>query len=190
MEEERNRQQETQNREEERKKEKRKIILILLLILLLLLTGIVGFLFVRNRNLDGFAPKLDTFAEQMEVSGEKMEVPEGGGAVSLTYSTDVTVILEEKKAEVLFENPSKSTKDAVLELAVCGQNEGEEKEIARSELIPAGYRLSEMSVNQETELETGKYEGVLHVRYYDPQTKKQEVVDTKIPVTITVIQSN
>ena len=62
--------------------------------------------------------------------------------------------------------------------------------IAESELIPAGYKLSQMKLNDDVELEAGKYEGNLNVLYYDSETGEKEVVDTKIPVTLTVNNGN
>ena len=62
--------------------------------------------------------------------------------------------------------------------------------IAQSKLIPAGYKLSQMELNDDVELKAGKYEGNLNVLYYDSESGKKEVVDTKIPVTLTVNNGN
>lgn len=172
------------------RRQKNRICIIILLIILLLGIGILVFLCVKGHKSDDFAPKLDSTAEQMEDTGEKMDAPEGGGAVSLTYSTAVTISMKDRTAQILFENPSKSTKDTALQLTVKGQKEGQESVIAESELIPAGYKLSQMKLNDDVELETGKYEGNLNVLYYDSETGEKEVVDTKIPVTLTVNNGN
>ena len=100
------------------KRQKNKICIIVLLIILLLGIGILVFLCVKGHKSDDFAPKLDSTAEQMEDTGEKMDAPEGGGAVSLTYSTAVTISMKDRTAQILFENPSKSTKDTVLQLSL------------------------------------------------------------------------
>lgn len=172
------------------RRQKNRICIIILLIILLLGIGIFVFLCVKGHKSDDFAPKLDSTAEQMEDTGEKMDAPEGGGAVSLTYSTAVTISMKDRIAQILFENPSKSTKDTALQLTVKGQKEGQESVIAESELIPAGYKLSQMELNDDVELEAGKYEGNLNVLYYDSETGEKEVVDTKIPVTLTVNNGN
>ena len=172
------------------KRQKNKICIIVLLIILLLGIGILVFLCVKGHKSDDFAPKLDSTAEQMEDTGEKMDAPEGGGAVSLTYSTAVTISMKDRTAQILFENPSKSTKDTVLQLTVKGQKEGQESVIAQSKLIPAGYKLSQMELDDDVELKVGKYEGNLNVLYYDGESGKKEVVDTKIPVTLTVNNGN
>ena len=172
------------------KQKKYRMCVMILFVILLLGIGIVVALCVKRSNSDDFAPKVDRAAEQMEGTGEKMAAPKGGGAVSLTYSTVVTVSMEDRIAQILFENPSKSTKDTSLQLTVKGQNEGQESLIAESELIPAGYKLSQMNLKDEVDLEAGKYEGNLKVLYYDSENGEKEVVDTKIPVTLTVNNGN
>ncbi len=151
--------------------------------------GYCGVVCKKSRS-DDFAPKVDQAAEQMESSGEKLDEPKGGGAVSLTYSTVVTVSTEDRTVRILFENPSKSTKDTSLQLTVNGQNEGEELLIAESELIPAGYKLAQMNLKDKVDLDPGKYEGNLKVLYYDSENGEKEVVDTKIPVTLAVNNGN
>lgn len=169
---------------------KYKMWIRILFIILLLGIGIMVALYVKRSNSEDFAPKVDQSAEQMEGTEDKMDAPKGGGAVSLTYSTVVTVSMSDRTAQILFENPSKSTKDTSLQLTVKGQNEGEELLLAESELIPAGYKLSQMNLKDEVDLDPGKYEGNLKVLYYDSENGEKEVVDTKIPVTLTVNNGN
>lgn len=130
-------------------------ILIVLLILVIGVGVAVAVAFGSHKS-DNFAPKLDPVAEKMEDTGEKMEAPEGGGAVSLTYSTIVTISMEEKQAEVLSENPSKSTKSTVLQVMLKGQEENQEMLIAESDLIPAGYMHLFLSMMPETMLSQTK----------------------------------
>ena len=172
-----------------KRKKYRRCVMILLVILLLGI-GVIVALCVKKSRSDDFAPKVDQAAEQMESSGEKLDEPKGGGAVSLTYSTVVTVSTEDRTVRILFENPSKSTKDTSLQLTVNGQNEGEELLIAESELIPAGYKLAQMNLKDKVDLDPGKYEGNLKVLYYDSENGEKEVVDTKIPVTLAVNNGN
>ena len=172
------------------KRKKYRMCVMILLVILLLGIGVIVALCVKKSRSDDFAPKVDQAAEQMESSGEKLDEPKGGGAVSLTYSTVVTVSTEDRKVRILFENPSKSTKDTSLQLTVNGQNEGEELLIAESELIPAGYKLAQMNLKDKVDLDPGKYEGNLKVLYYDSENGEKEVVDTKIPVTLAVNNGN
>lgn len=172
------------------KRKKYRMCVMILLVILLLGIGVIVALCVKRSHSDDFAPKVDQAAEQMESSGEKLDEPKGGGAVSLTYSTVVTVSTEDRTARILFENPSKSTKDTSLQLTVNGQNEGEELLIAESELIPAGYKLTQMNLKDKVDLDPGKYEGNLKVLYYDSENGEKEVVDTKIPVALAVNNGN
>ena len=172
------------------KRKKYRMCVMILLVILLLGIGVIVALCVKKSRSDDFAPKVDQAAEQMESSGEKLDEPKGGGAVSLTYSTVVTVSTEDRTVRILFENPSKSTKDTSLQLTVNGQNEGEELLIAESELIPAGYKLAQMNLKDKLDLDPGKYEGNLKVLYYDSENGEKEVVDTKIPVTLAVNNGN
>lgn len=179
------------NEEKERKRSRN--VIILLLLITILAVGITIVVLVRSHSAEApaFAPqKIDRAAEAMDKSGSKMEAPEGGGAVSLTYSTDVSVSLADKKAEILFENPSKSTKDIVLQLTVAGAAKGEEALLAQSELIPAGYRLSELQTNDAVKLEKGSYDGKFKVLYYDSESREKAIVNTEIPVKITVNSGN
>ena len=172
------------------KRKKYRMCVMILLVILLLGIGVIVALCVKKSRSDDFAPKVDQAAEQMESSGEKLDEPKGGGAVSLTYSTVVTVSTEDRTVRILFENPSKSTKDTSLQLTVNGQSEGEELLIAESELIPAGYKLAQMNLKDKVDLDPGKYEGNLKVLYYDSENGEKEVVDTKIPVTLAVNNGN
>ena len=172
------------------KRKKYRMCVMILLVILLLGIGVIVALCVKKSRSDDFAPKVDQAAEQMESSGEKLDEPKGGGAVSLTYSKVVTVSTEDRTVRILFENPSKSTKDTSLQLTVNGQNEGEELLIAESELIPAGYKLAQMNLKDKVDLDPGKYEGNLKVLYYDSENGEKEVVDTKIPVTLAVNNGN
>lgn len=156
------------------KRKKYRMCVMILLVILLLGIGVIVALCVKKSRSDDFAPKVDQAAEQMESSGEKLDEPKGGGAVSLTYSTVVTVSTEDRTVRILFENPSKSTKDTSLQLTVNGQNEGEELLIAESELIPAGYKLAQMNLKDKVDLDPGKYEGNLKVLYYDSENGEKK----------------
>lgn len=175
--------------EKEKKEKKKRLIIILLLWIIVLALGAAVFLLLWEKKSESadYAPRrLDPAVVRVEDTGEKLDAPEDGGAVSLNYSTDVEVNMETGKAAVLFENPSKSTKDMVLQLLVAGKKEGEEAVIAQSELIPAGYRLSELKLQEGVQFASGTYEGTFKVMYYDSQSREKAVVNTEIPVKIIV----
>lgn len=181
-------QEEQKEQKEEQKKDRKLLWLILLLFIVIAVLGAAVYLLARGgsgKALDYAPQKIDTAAVQMEDSGEKLSAPEGGGAVSLTYSTDVLLNLQEKKAQILFENPSKSTQDMVLQLLVTGKD-GEEEVLAQSDLIPAGYRLEELLLPGDLTLSSGSYEGLFRVLYYDAKSGEKAVLNTEIPVKLTV----
>lgn len=110
--------------QKEKKKDKQHKILILLLLLLLILSlcMTIWALFFRESApvlAPDYAPEIESSATQLDSdSSTKLEAPPGGGAVSLTYSKDVSVNLSDKKIDLMFANPAKSTADMVLQLVI------------------------------------------------------------------------
>ena len=94
---------------QEQKKNKRLLLAVILLSVVVVALGTAVYLLARGggeKKLDYAPQKVDEFAEQMDDSEEKLSAPDGGGAVSLTYSTNVLLDFAEKKAQILFQNPS------------------------------------------------------------------------------------
>ena len=94
--------------QEEEKKGKKRWLLLLLLLLLFFATVVasVWALYFRDGK-DTLAPDDTTIPPQIETnaepvpgdsSDEKLDAPEGGGAVSLTYSKAVDINLTDQKA--------------------------------------------------------------------------------------------
>lgn len=115
-------------------------------------------------------------------SGEKLDEPEDGSSVSLTYSRDVTVSLSEKEASLLFANPGKSNQDMVLQIVV------QDEVIVQSGTLKPGNQVTVLPLadGMDEKLSAGTYEGNFVVLYYDPETGEKAIVNTEIPVTITV----
>lgn len=133
-----------------------------------------------------FAPiEIDRNAEKLSDSdNQKMEHEEGGGAVSLVYSKEVSINLSKKSINLLFQNPSKSTQDMVLQLVLI--NGDEEIVIAQSDKLPPGFMLKSMELLNTAKLSIGGYSGKFNVLFYAPDTGERAIVNTNIPVTITV----
>lgn len=115
-------------------------------------------------------------------SGEKLEDPEDGSSVSLTYSREVTISLSEKEASLLFANPGKSNQDMVLQIVVQGEV------IVQSGTLKPGNQVTALALmdGMDEKLSAGTYEGNFVVLYYDPATGEKAIVNTEIPITITV----
>ncbi len=171
------------------KHEKRITLLIMLLILLLIISiGVtVWALFFRNSDstlIPDYAPQ--SVEENVEPIGdessEKLENPDGGGSVSLIYSKDVAIDLSAKKASLLFENPSRSNSDMVIQLVI------KDKVILQSGRVVPGKKLTSLSLLDGVDevLSSGGYNGKLVVFYYNPISGEKAMINTEITVNITV----
>lgn len=167
-----------------------RILIAALIMITLVCTGITVYLLNRDDQtaVPAYAPQqIDDNARELDNSGdeEKLEAQEGGGSVSLTYSASVTVDLAQEKVSVFVENPERSTQDLIIQV-LLKESENEEKVIAQSELIPAGYGIDEVDL-QEDGLAKGEYDGVIRISYYNPDDGEKAMVNTDIPVTVTVM---
>ncbi len=148
------------------------IILVIIAIILLLLSQ------CGRCSTVTLAPSQDVAAQDMEQPEEKMEADEGGGAVNITYSGAAQIDLVSRTASIHVENPARSTHDMVIELIVV--NGGQETPIAKSGLLPAGYQLSTLDLNDNIEMESGSYQGYFLISFYDPESKEQAYANTKM----------
>ena len=116
-------------------------------------------------------------------TGEKMENPEGGGAVSLTYSIEVTIVISDKAAALYFANPGKSNQDMVIQIAI------QDTIILQSGTLSPGNQVKLLNLLEGAEdmLQPGGYEGKFVVLYYDPISGEKSMVNTEIPITINVV---
>ena len=174
---------------EEDKKSKKKWLLLLLLLLLLLIIAIcitVWALFFRSAPAlsPDYAPRQEEqYAEDIGDSDtSKLSQTEGGGAISITYTTNVEIDLSGKTANLYFVNPSKSNQDIVLQIVV------QDVVVARSGTISPGKRVERLDLMEDaaSRLSPGGYNGEFKVLYYQPDTHEKTIVNTEIPVNITV----
>ena len=88
-------------------------------------------------------------------TGDKMENPEGGGAVSLTYSNEVTIDISDKAAALYFANPGKSNQDMVIQIAI------QDTIILQSGTLSPGNQVKLLNLLEGAEemLQPGGYEG-------------------------------
>ena len=116
-------------------------------------------------------------------TGDKMENPEGGGAVSLTYSNEVTIDLSDKAAALYFANPGKSNQDMVIQIAI------RDTVILQSGTLSPGNQVKLLNLLEGAEdmLQPGGYEGKFIVLYYDQTSGEKSMVNTEIPITINVV---
>lgn len=173
-------------RPEKSDRKSRWIILLLLLLLLIAIGVTLWALFFREETTltPDYAPRReDKYAQSLDDQGdEKLEQVQGGGAVSLAYSTKVTVTLDDGMASVYFANPSKSNQDMVLQLVV------QDVILAQSGRLSPGKQLDtlELLEGAASRLQPGGYNGQFVVLFYQPDTGEKTIVNTEIPVDVTV----
>ncbi len=163
-----------------------------LIILLLCTTSVavgvaVWAVFLRDDNVvlapDYAPPREEQNAREIPGdTGEKMDVPEGGGSVSLTYSRDVDINLAGESASLVFANPGKSNRDMVLQIVIQGNV------IVQTDTLKPGNQVTQLPLlkGAAKKLSPGVYDGNFAVFYYHPETGEKAVVNTEIPVKITV----
>ena len=113
---------------------------------------------------------------------EKLTQTQGGGAVSLTYTTQVSISLSSGQATLYFANPSKSNQDIVLQIVA------QDVVLAQSGTISPGKQVETLELWEgvAAQLSPGGYNGRFVVLYYQPDTHEKTIVNTEIPVNITV----
>lgn len=174
--------------DEKKEKRSRWLILLLLLLLLIAIGVTLWALFFRDRGAltPDYAPRdEDKHAQALdEPQEDKMAQSEGGGAVSLTYTTGVTIDISEEQATLYFANPSKSNQDIVLQLMV------QDVLMAQSGRLSPGKQLGTLDLldGMAERLEPGGYSGKFVVLFYQPDTHEKTILNTEIPVEITVVE--
>lgn len=174
------------------KKENKKKYLLILLLLLITVTAVavsVWAIWFRDSTpvlAPDYAPRqIEENAEPIGDDGdEKLSQPEGGGAVGLTYAKEVTISLSDKNAALMFANPTKSNQDMVLQLAI------DDVVVLQSGRLEPGNRVSSLGLldGAEKRLAAGGYNGKFVVLYYDRTSGEKAMLNTEIPVTVTVTE--
>lgn len=174
-------------RYENQKSKPNLLIPILLIITVIAICVTVWALFFRDSG-PALAPDYAPQEEEQNAetipndTGEKMENPEGGGSVSLTYSREVFIDLSDEIATLLFANPGKSNQDMILQIVI------QDTVIVQSGTLKPGNQVTVLDLlnGAAKKLSAGTYEGNFNVLYYNPETGEKAIVNTEIPITITV----
>lgn len=124
----------------------------------------------------------------MDIAGGdegKLEAPEeGGSAVGLIYSDEVTIDLSDKKATLDFRNPKKSLQNMSVQVVI------QDQVVAESGLLLPGKRIKELSLKEgmETKIPAGYYNknAKFLIRFYDPETNECAIINSEIALKITV----
>ena len=143
-------------------------------------------LFIREPKtvlIPDYAPQEEEqYADPIPGTEEQAPWKENSGSVSLNYSDRVVVDTNELLAHLYFANPGKSNHDIVLQIVIQGEM------IAQSGLIKSGHKISQIALSDGVEdlLLPGGYDGNFMIYYYDPISNERSMVNTEIPVYITV----
>ena len=117
-------------------------------------------------------------------TGDKLEQSEGGGAVSLLYATEVTVDLSDGRAELMFANPQRSNQDIVLQMVM------KDRLVAQSGRITPGNRVTRLDLLPDGPTPGAGFYAAESCRfvvlYYDPVSGEKAMLNTEIPITVTV----
>ncbi len=178
---------------EEKANKRKKLLILLLLLLLLISITITTCTLLKGQDQDtpvlapDYAPQEeDKNAEEIEDDNEtdKMEQAENGGAVTLSYSNEVTIDLSDKKAIVSFANPFKSNQNMMIQLVI------QDTVLLQSGLLKPGKLVKELDLKDgvldDVVLTPGGYNGMFKVYFYDNETGERAVLDTELEVKITV----
>lgn len=177
-----------QGRREEKKPDRRNLLILLLLLLTIFAVGVtIWALFFRETQstlAPDYAPQEEEeYAQPIpDDSGEKLEEPENGGAVSLTYSNQAEIDLSDADLTLLFANPGKSNQDMVVQVIV------QDIELVRSGRLEPGHQVTRLDLlpGAADKLSPGGYDGKFVVSFYQLDTGEKAVVNTEIPIFITV----
>lgn len=128
----------------------------------------------------------ETYVETgVETEAPKLDRVNGGGAVGLTYTTDVTVNISTGTVSLYFANPSRSVDNISVKLYVDGFK------IAESGILEPGTQLSTLSLTDagvRTMKNIGVYDGKFVVDFYNSESNEKSVLSTEIPITAMVRQ--
>lgn len=164
-----------------------KLLIIILTLITIAAVGVtVWTVFFRDNTIlaPDYAPvEKEEHAETIPGdTGEKMESEKGGGSVSLSYSDNVTIDLSDRQAFLLFGNPGRSNQDMVLQIVI------QDTVIVQSGTLSPGNQVTTLNLlpGAEKRLIPGGYEGKFAVFYYSVETGEKAMVNTEIPVSITI----
>ena len=169
--------------------EKRKNMIIIVLVVVTLIASMITIwmLFFQNKETvisPDYAPQeVEKYAQSIpNDSNDKLDQPDGGGSVSLTYSKEVSIDLNKNIVSLLFANPGKSNQDMIVQIVI------HDSVIVQSGLIKPGNQVKTLDLldSSEKKLTEGIYDGKFNILYYDQINGEKAIVNTEIPVTVTV----
>ena len=160
-------------------------LILATIIALLAICGAVWALFFRAPEAPA-DPEISPVADEHltptdDGDDEKMPQAEGGGAVNITYSNEVTISLADATAAVQITNPTRSNQSMLIQLMI------QDVKVGQSGTIPPGNQLAVIPLNENITIEPGSYDGKFQLLFFDVKTNQQANLTTSIPVTIRIM---
>ena len=161
----------------------KKILIPVLLLITLIAIGVTIWALCFRDTAPVLAPDYAPVEEESNAqpieddSDEKLEAEEGGGAVSLTYSNEVTIDLSDKAASLVFANPGKSLQDMVVQIVI------DETVIVQSGTLKPGNQVTTLNLldGAEKQLQPGGYDGNLSCSTMTPTPAKRPWSTPRFP---------
>ena len=171
------------------KKSKNKNSNIIVILIVLIIICAIALIYLMTKSENSLKPDyasgiIDTNAIKEDTVPKNKEYKDGGGSVNLKFSNVVEVDSSAKTAKLYFKNPGTSSEEIVLKLII--RKDDEDIILGTSDMIPAGYAIYKMDLDNISMLSVGGYDGILKVIYYNEKTKAKEMVDSEIKVKIEV----
>lgn len=169
-------------------KNKNLIIIFLLILLIGAISVSVWAIFFRGNDKTPISPDYAPQKEEVHQTpiegdnSDKLESPVGGGAISITYSSEVVADLSDRTVTLFYANPNASNQNVSILIMI------DDLVIAKSDLITPGHNVTTLTLEESavSRLQEGGYNAELVIRSYHPETNEKAMVDAKGELTVTV----
>ena len=164
------------------------IVSVLCILLLLSISVTLWAIFLRGRpeplSPDYYPQETEPNQRPIGSDGDKLESPDGGGAINVTYSTQILVDLSDAAVTLMYANPVASNQNVAIYIEIG------ELIITRSDLILPGYavELLELDKYAAQRLVAGVYNAEIVIKAYDTQSGEKAMVDARGTVVVTVVE--
>ena len=161
---------------------KRKLVLGIFIAICLTVLGLIGILSLKNKS----SPEIDKYATKIENQTEPVDESEDIGSDDSEQSAivvcaqNMSIDLQSKKVSLFYQNPDNSKSNIKLELYI------DDKLVAMSDCIPAGYELDSMDIITPIKAEDGVYQGFLKTIFIDPENSEEQDLNSGINVLVNI----
>lgn len=156
------------------------IILLFGIILIGLIAGFIGYKTLTHGPIiapDYPLPPEDTSASDIKNDSSTIRDTSHKNRAAIKVAREVTISLDAKKVEFIYQNFNASNKNAVVTL--CILKDGNEYAIARSGLVKAGKEIKMMDLLPDAiKLSNGVYNGRIKIDFYDEITGEKAATST------------